>query len=344
MGQKLIFITDVDQARREIAGVVQRQEQLFAVADTNTASIAERLLPQACGIIIEAGEENKNLATLQSVWDALERNGATRSSVVVNVGGGVVTDLGGFAAATFKRGVRFVNVPTTVLAAVDAAVGGKTGINYAGLKNEVGAFALAEAVVVCPEFFRSLPEREIYCGVAEMLKHALLDSEPQLSRLLAYNAATTDDAAFLEMIRASVGVKERIVQLDPKEQGLRKALNLGHTVAHAIESLTAGAVAHGHAVAVGLVTDLVLSHMKFGFPAETMRKVSAYVKEHYPALPFGCAQVEALIGFMRHDKKNSSADRINFTLLQGVGRIETDCIVGAADVEVALDLTCDLLE
>lgn len=327
--------------------------RVFAIADSNTARIA-RTLMQRCDamagarlITIDAGDDNKTLAGLTHVWDELVEGGATRRSVAVNIGGGVVTDLGGFAAATFKRGIRAVNVPTTLLGAVDAAVGGKTGINFHGLKNEIGAFSEAEEVIVSTEFFDTLPHSELLSGYAEMLKHALLQSHEALKRALAFDFDSVDLDTLLTLLEESVEVKRRIVAEDPYENGLRKALNLGHTVAHAYESLAmerhGTPIAHGHAVAWGLVTDLVLSHMQLGFDSATLRRVAEMVRRNYPAPQLTCADYTPMIELMRHDKKNADADTINFTLLQAPGRVVTDCTASAEEIGTALDLTRDLL-
>lgn len=351
--QNVIYTTDpVGELQRAVGD--RNPAGVFVVADTNTRRLvlpriaaASESLAKAAVIEIEAGDDRKNLQSLSAVWQALVEGGATRGSLVVNVGGGMVTDLGGFAAATFKRGVRFINLPTTLLGAVDAAVGGKTGINFCGLKNEVGVFAEASDVIISSTFFDTLPAGELLSGYGEVLKHALLDSAGATRRALAASPLELDSGALLNLLRESVEVKRRVVAADPHENGLRKALNLGHTAAHAFEALAfAGGkpVAHGHAVAWGLVVDLVLSSMILSFPSSTLQDVAAFVRANYPAPAITCDDYPALIGYMRHDKKNRTAGDINFTLLRSPGDIAIDSTVEPPRIEAALDIFRDLLQ
>ena len=274
-------------------------------------------------IVIGAEDVHKTLETLASVWQALSERGATRHSLMLNLGGGMVTDLGGFAAATFKRGIAYINIPTTLLAMVDAAVGGKTGINFNGLKNEIGAFAPAGSVLLETEFLRSLDAHNFFSGYAEMLKHGLISTAEHLNELLAFDTEQIDYALLKQLVGRSVAVKEQIVEQDPKEHGIRKALNLGHTVGHAFESLALSEgrpVLHGYAVAWGLVCELYLSYINSGFPRDLMRQVIQFVKENYGGFAFNCKQYHQLYDLMKHDKKNT-AGVINFTLLKNVGDI-----------------------
>ena len=314
------------------------------IADVNTA----RLISPAPAhlITIPDGDEHKTLQTVTRVWDEMERAGATRKSLVINLGGGMVTDLGGFAAATFKRGVRFINVPTTLLGAVDAAVGGKTGFNYGGLKNEIGAFAPASDVIISTRFFDTLPPEEMRSGFAEVLKHAMLSDRDEFLRLLDhdFNAAINHDD-LLERLRRSVQVKVDIVARDPDEQGERKALNLGHTVGHAFESLAmqrGKPVPHGYAVAWGMVTETVLSHMKLQFPSDDVHRLGHFVRDNYRDFPFTCDDYDTLLELMRHDKKSRDGE-ISCTLLAAIGDYRIDQTVTPDDVTAALDILRDLL-
>lgn len=326
---------------------------IFILADTNTAPIIARPLMEQTGALagatlieIPAGDSNKSLDTLACVWSRLSSGGASRSSLLVNAGGGMVTDLGGFAAATFKRGIRFINIPTTLLGAVDAALGGKTGINFGGLKNEIGAFANADAVIVNAAHFATLPYAELTSGYAELLKHSLIDSPESLARALAFDLERSDLSQLQHLLRESITVKERIVAADPREQGIRKALNLGHTAAHAFESLAleqGSPMAHGHAVAWGLVVDLILSNMLLGLDSATLQKVAIYIKEYFPRPGISCADYPRLIEFMRHDKKNLTAEHINFTLLREPGQISINAEVPPETITAALDILRDLL-
>lgn len=318
-------------------------DRLFILTDEHTHRLClPRLkeipaISQAEEIVIGAEDVNKTLESLASVWQVLSQKGATRHSLLLNLGGGMVTDLGGFAAATFKRGISYINIPTTLLAMVDASVGGKTGINFNGLKNEIGAFAPARSVLLETEFLRSLDDRNFFSGYAEMLKHGLISTRTHLNELLAFDTEKIDYSLLKGLVGRSVSVKEEIVEQDPKEHGIRKALNLGHTVGHAFESLALAEkrpVLHGYAVAWGLVCELYLSYIKCNFPKDTMRAVIQFIKENYGAFAFNCKQYEQLYELMTHDKKNS-AGVINFTLLKGVGDI---CLNQTADKESIFEM------
>lgn len=343
MGQNLIFTNDVQAAIERLTTGSDHNLTVW-IADVNTASLLPT--PPRHLITIPDGDENKTLATVTSVWDEMERMGATRHSLVINLGGGMVTDLGGFAAATFKRGVRFINVPTTLLSAVDAAVGGKTGINYHELKNEIGAFAPASDVIISTRFFDTLPIEEMKSGFAEVIKHAMLSDRDEFLRLLDhdFNAPINHDD-LLERLRRSVQVKVDIVARDPNEQGERKALNLGHTIGHAFESLAikrGKPVPHGYAVAWGLVTEAVLSHIKLKFPSEDVHLLGNFVRDNYRDFPFTCDDYDELLELMRHDKKSRDGE-ITCTLLTTIGDYRIDQTLTPDDVTAALDILRDLL-
>lgn len=342
MSQRLIF---TNEPARELAAVLAElaPDRTFVVADRNTAGLLDVAADGV--IVVEPGDGNKSLEAAAAVWQGLVDGGATRRSVVVNLGGGMVTDLGGFAAATFKRGVRFVNVPTTLLGAVDAAVGGKTGVNFGGLKNEVGVFREADAVVISAAFFGTLPRRELMSGYAEMVKHALIADAADYVRLLTVDPPELAPEQMLELLRRSVEVKRRIVAEDPHERGLRKALNLGHTVGHALEELAlrrGQAVEHGRAVAYGVLAEMVLAHMQLGFPSAELHRYAAWLRDNYERVEVRCADYPALMELMRHDKKNLSADAVNFTLLREPGVPVTDCTAREGEIAAALDICRDL--
>ena len=342
MQQNLIFTNDVEATLEQLSAG-ESHNMTVRIADVNTA----KLLPAPPHlIIIPDGDDNKTLATVTRVWDEMERLGVTRHSLVVNLGGGMVCDLGGFAAATFKRGVRFINVPTTLLGAVDAAVGGKTGFNHNGLKNEIGAFAPASDVIISTCFFDTLPVQEMKSGFAEVIKHAMLSDRDEFLRLLDHDFNTPihhDD--MLERLRHSIKVKVDIVARDPDEQGERKALNLGHTVGHAFESLAmkrGKPVPHGYAVAWGLVAEAVLSHMLLKFPSDDVHRLGNFVRDNYRDFPFTCDDYDVLLDLMRHDKKSRDGE-ITCTLLTAIGNYRIDQTVNPDDVTAALDILRDLL-
>ena len=330
-----------------LADVLERipHDRLFVLTDEHTHALCLPLLAglsaieQAREITIEAGDVHKTLNSLASVWQALSTGGASRHSLLLNLGGGMVTDLGGFAAATFKRGIAYVNIPTTLLAMVDASVGGKTGINFCGLKNEVGAFAPARVVVLDAHFLQSLDANNFLSGYAEMLKHGLISTTDHLHEVLAFDLDHPDYPALTQIVGHSVEVKQAIVEQDPHEHGIRKALNLGHTVGHAFESLAMAKdrpVLHGYAVAWGLVCELYLSHLLAGFPLERMRQVVGFIRERYGAMSITCADYDALVDLMRHDKKNRNGV-INFTLLRAVGNIALNQTADQPTILSALD-------
>lgn len=344
MKQKIILSKNL-QADLSKAIAACQPDRVFVVVDDVTAKhcwpkIREfDALKCAQLITIPASDVHKDLQSVKKIWTALQDERATRHSCVINLGGGMVTDLGGFAASTFKRGIRFINIPTTLLAMVDASVGGKTGINYGGLKNEIGVFNDANFVILHAAFLQTLDQENLRSGYAEMLKHGLISNDKMMGELLTFNLSGDINFQQLqEMIAASVAVKEEVVTRDPFEQNIRKALNLGHTFGHAFESwsLKRKPILHGYAVAWGLVCELYLSCVKCGFPTEKMRQVVRFVKEWYGQLPFTCDDYDELIALMRHDKKNLG-DVINFTLLADVGDIKLNQTATMEEIKNAFD-------
>ncbi len=340
--QHIIAATDVastlEQLLREIT-----HDRLYVLTDEHTARLCWPLVESALGeaylITIAAGDEHKHVEALCHVWSELSAHGATRHSLLVNLGGGMVTDLGGFAAATFKRGISCINVPTTLLAMVDAAVGGKTGINLNSLKNEVGAFYPADAVVVSSQFLQTLDAGNLASGFAEMLKHGLVSTEEHWAKLMCYDLGNPDLEMLQSLIMESIRTKEHIVEQDPKEQHIRKALNLGHTLGHAFETLAmrrGTPCLHGYAVAWGLIGELYLSHLREGFPADKLRQTVAFIKEVYGTFDFSCKQYDELYALMLHDKKNVGTE-IRFTLLAAIGDIRIDRTATKEEIFEMLD-------
>ena len=334
MNQRVI-ITENIKSELAIALSESDHDRLFVLVDECTKEKCWNKikvfysLKNAHVITIKPSDSNKTLESISHVWKELGNNGGTRHSCLVNLGGGMVTDLGGFAASTFKRGINFINIPTTLLSMVDASVGGKTGINFNGLKNEIGTFCNANFVLLCTDFLTTLDSANLLSGYAEMLKHGLISNIDMLAGLLNFDVCHIQDKEqrlqLSRMISDSVEVKKNIVEKDPKENGIRKALNLGHTFGHALESwsLKRTPVLHGYAVAWGLVCELYLSHVITGFPIDTMRQTVDYIRNHYGIPPVTCDDYHELIDLMRHDKKNRG-ESINFTLLAEVGDIRLD--------------------
>ena len=329
-------------------------DRLFILTDETTRELCWPVvsgyscLQGAEVISIGATDTHKTLDSLAHVWEELGRLGGTRHTLLINIGGGMVTDLGGFAASTFKRGIQYINIPTTLLAMVDASVGGKTGINFRGLKNEIGVFNNAATVILSTQFLRTLDRENILSGYAEMLKHGLISNEAMWAELMTFplGAEPLDLTTLQRMLADSVAVKQRIVTEDPLEHGLRKALNLGHTVGHAFESFalsTMGTVPsvqtpllHGYFVAFGLVCELYLSAVKTNFPTDKMRQTVSFIRENYGRMPITCDDYPTLFELMTHDKKNT-AGIINFTLLGGIGDIRINQTATKEEIYEALD-------
>ena len=326
--QEVIISKDLKQ---DIADVVGRiaHDRLFVLTDTTTLELCWPVvsslpcLESAQMITIGDTDDNKTLDSLVHVWTALQQGGATRHSLLINLGGGMVTDLGGFAASTFKRGLAYINIPTTLLSQVDASVGGKTGINFGGLKNEIGVFNQAASVILSSDFLRTLDLGNLLSGYAEMLKHALISDEKSWAELLRFDLETLDYEQLGVLVAKSVAIKEGIVEQDPTEKGLRKALNLGHTAGHALESLAmeeGRTILHGYAVAYGLICELYLSVVRCDFPKDRLRQTVQFIRQHYGCFDIDCKKYEHIYQLMTHDKKNMG-DTINFTLLAGIGDI-----------------------
>ncbi|MCI7197971.1 MAG: 3-dehydroquinate synthase [Prevotella sp.] len=369
MQQQIIISNDIEH---DLATAVAESEhdRVFVLTDDTTHECClpkvAALLAQydAVPITIAHGDQHKTLAALGDVWTALQQGGATRHSLLINLGGGMITDLGGFAAATFKRGINFINIPTTLLAMVDAAVGGKTGINFGGLKNEIGAFADARFVIINTCFLDTLDAENLCSGYAEMLKHALISDERMWAEHVNFDLSQPDLAELQRMVAESIAVKERIVAEDPHEHGIRKALNFGHTIGHALEEFalqqaggaivstaptnqTTGSTAissapgnrpllHGYAVAFGLIGELYMSARKAGFPTERLHQTTRFIRENYAQTEFTCNDYPTLLNLMRHDKKNTSGV-INFTLLHNIGDIRINQTATDEEIREALD-------
>ena len=355
--QQVLFTNDICEALEDITNKLQH-DKLFVLFDLTTIRFCLPVITPFLNqyeqnhpsqrvqqIVIETTDQAKNTESLIEVWNALSSGGATRHSLLINIGGGMVTDLGGFAAATFKRGIRFINVATTLLGAVDAAVGGKTGINLGNLKNEIGAFAPAAAVLISTKFFETLDHKNLLSGYAEMLKHGLLSDSQHLTSLLNYDIQHWTTDSLLPLLEYSVNVKRQVVRQDPYEQGLRKALNLGHTFGHAFETWSMAmnrTVLHGYAVAWGLVCELIMSQQQVGFPSEILYQISDFVRDNYGPLQFTCGDYDTFVDLMRHDKKNEG-NEINFTLMKAIGEPSLNQSANKEQIGAVLDIYRDLM-
>ncbi len=344
MKQKVVISGNLE---RDLVNAISECEhdRIFVLTDETTQQLCWpkiknfKALKNSAPIIIKATDTHKNLDTLSQVWQALSNGGATRHSLMINLGGGMVTDLGGFAASTFKRGIDFINIPTTLLAMVDASVGGKTGINFGGLKNEIGVFSDSRFVIINTQFLDTLDHDNICSGYAEMLKHGLISDEHTWAELVTFDLDNPDLSQLQRMVAESIKVKERIVEADPHEHGIRKALNLGHTMGHAFESFAmrrGTPILHGYAVAYGLISELYMSARKTAFPTDRMHQTVRFIRENYGTINITCDDYPTLIELMHHDKKNTSGI-INFTLLGNVGDIRINQTANEEEIKEALD-------
>lgn len=292
---------------------------------------------------LETNEKNKSLETITQIWDFLFANGITRRGLLICVGGGVLTDIGGFAAATYKRGIDYINIPTTLLAMVDASSGGKTGINYQGLKNSIGVFSNPIQTLLYPEWLTTLPTQQVLSGYGEMLKTGLLN-ENLWPKLLQYDLDHMDIQALTPLIQQCLDTKRTIVVADPKEEGWRKVLNLGHTFGHALEEIqmvngqsSNGEWLHGYAVVYGLIAELYLSVMKLGCPREPLQQLTQVMLQYYGKPQCKCSDRDKLIALMQQDKKNERTAQINCTLLRAIGSPVINQIISINEANEAFD-------
>ncbi|RIA09803.1 3-dehydroquinate synthase [Flavobacteriaceae bacterium MAR_2010_72] len=309
---------------------------IFIIVDVNTH---EHCLPKFMSqletdvsieiIEIEAGEQHKTIDTCVGVWNALSDLGADRKSLVINLGGGVVTDLGGFVACTFKRGLNYINVPTSLLAMVDASVGGKTGVDLGSLKNQIGVIDSGEMVLVDTSFLETLPQNQLRSGLAEMLKHGLISDRTYWNKTKNLSQNTLNDLP--QLIYESVLIKHAIVEKDPLEKNLRKHLNFGHTLGHAIESYFLShpekkELLHGEAIAIGMIMESFISAEILGFSKEDLNDISNVFKTVYGLESIETEDYQAIIELLKYDKKNEHGN-INFVLLEAIGQPKIDCLV-----------------
>jgi len=275
-------------------------------------------------IEFEAGEVNKNIETCIEIWNILTELGADRKSLVINLGGGVVTDLGGFVASTFKRGVDFINIPTTLLSMVDASVGGKTGVDLGNLKNQIGVINVPQMVLIDTQYLETLPQSEMRSGLAEMLKHGLIYDAPYWRQFSDLKSIVFDELD--QLIYRSVEIKNEIVIQDPTEKNIRKALNFGHTLGHAIEgyfleSEEKTTLLHGEAIAVGMILESYISLKKGLISEEEYREIKAVIKDIYDDVVFEEKDIDPILELLIHDKKNEYG-LIQFALIEGIGKIK----------------------
>ncbi|MFE3848531.1 3-dehydroquinate synthase [Flavobacterium sp. LB3P45] len=308
-----------------------KYSNLFIIVDSNTNELClPNFLPYletdlTIEIIeFEAGEQNKNIETCVQIWNVLTELGADRKSLVINLGGGVVTDLGGFVASTFKRGVDFIHIPTTLLSMVDASVGGKNGVDLGSLKNQIGVINVPKMVLIDTQYLDTLPQNEMRSGLAEMLKHGLIYDKSYWEKFLDLKAI--DFADFDELIYRSVEIKNEIVSQDPTEKNIRKSLNFGHTLGHAIESYflendNKTTLLHGEAIAVGMILESYISMHKKLINQEEYIQIKSAIKSIYDDILFDENDIKPILELLIHDKKNEYGN-IQFALIEGIGKIK----------------------
>lgn len=340
----MLFSYDISEDLRSIE-TEKNVTQILVLCDRNTEQLVRMPYPT---LVLPAGEQHKNLHTIEKIWDFLNDQQATRQTLLICIGGGTITDMGGFAAATYKRGIGYVNVPTTLLAMVDASTGGKTGFDHHGLKNEIGCFYPPKETIIHTEFLQTLSPEEFLSGYAEMLKHGLIGSKQEYLRLLRFdvegylNSQIKPQADYMQpsepmlqsdlasLIEASIEIKENITAQDPHEKGLRKSLNFGHTIGHALEAasfIRGENLRHGYAVMQGMVAELYISVVAKGLDREVLRQMTHLMISLYGKVGYACEDKKRLLELMAQDKKNEKAGEINFTLLSAIGQVEVNQVV-----------------
>ena len=320
--------------------------KVFVLTDTHTKKLCTSLFFTRytftiTPIILEIpeGETHKNITTCLTLWKELSEKGADRNSIIINLGGGVVTDLGGFVASTFKRGIEFINIPTSLLAMVDASVGGKNGVDLGLLKNQVGVINNPKFVIIDTQFLKTLPDNQKTSGYAEMLKHGLIHSKEYWSKVKTLNETNIEDIE--ELLWESVQIKNNIVTQDPFEKGLRKTLNYGHTLGHAIESYGLSdnktkPLLHGEAVAIGMILTTYISNKILGFPEEILEDVSSSIFKKFKKVDFDTSEIDEIIKLLIYDKKNTNG-KVLFVLLNDIGNHKINCEVPNDTILAAFD-------
>lgn len=323
----------LDKAYNELANLISENNysSLFILVDTNTLEYCYPRFMQLLNtdkqievIQIDAGEIHKNIETCVGVWNVMTELGADRKSLLITLGGGVITDLGGFVASTFKRGIDFVNIPTTLLSMVDASVGGKTGVDLGVLKNQVGVFANPELIVIDPEYLHTVTPREIRSGSAEIIKYGMTHDIRLFNEI-----KDNPNVNIVDLIHRSIEIKNEVVLEDPKEKGVRKVLNWGHTIGHAVESYFLESeyketLTHGEAIAIGMICEAYISHKELGFSEEKMLDIKKNLQQIFGIAPITKSDYTSILEYLIHDKKNVSGN-INFVLLNDYEDFKLNC-------------------
>jgi 3-dehydroquinate synthase len=332
------FVNFIEDAYRKLNIYISenRPSAIFILVDENTNNDCLPILLEALEteaeieiIEIKSGEENKNLDTCSGVWHALTELGADRKSLMINLGGGVITDLGGFVASAFKRGIAFINIPTTLLSMVDASVGGKTGVDLGVLKNQIGLFSDPEMVLIDPRYLETISERELRSGLAEIIKYGITYDIKLWNEICNFEEFNINNIS--KLIHRSIEIKNEVVTKDPKEKGLRKVLNFGHTLGHAIESYFLESedkekLTHGEAIAIGMIMEAYISRRLLNFPSEHEKAIKETILGIYEKVAIDKADYEGIISLLIHDKKNVGG-QVNFVLITDFEQFKLDCKV-----------------
>jgi 3-dehydroquinate synthase len=304
-------------------------DKIFILVDENSEKYCYPIISDVFSntpqiIKIKSGEKEKNIDTAIDIWNFLSMNKCDRNSLLINLGGGVITDIGGFVASTFKRGINFINIPTTLLSQIDAAIGGKTGINLNNIKNEIGFFNFPEYTIIDPVFLKTLEKRQIISGFGEMLKHTLISNEQAWENLRGFNLKDIDLRFIKILIEESLLIKKQFIENDPNETGYRKALNFGHTFGHAIETFYINNninILHGEAIAMGLICELFLSNKVKHLELKKMLDVIGFIIDNFPYFEINPKDYNQIYDLMLHDKKNVG-NKIKFALISDIGKPE----------------------
>jgi len=340
-----IFFTDAVSAALDDFISKGNYSQIICLTDTHTREFCLSLLESlSCEhTTIPFGEEHKNIETCASIWSAMTEKKLDRKALMINLGGGVIGDMGGFCASTYKRGIGFVQIPTTLLSQVDASVGGKLGIDFQTYKNQIGVFCDPKAVLIDPIFLRTLPHKELIAGFAEVLKHGLIRDKAYWEKLQTISIKDTD---WLPIIQHSVQIKEKIVTEDPYEKGLRKILNFGHTVGHAIESFYLQKsdrehLLHGEAIAIGMICESYISYLHSNLSSEDLYQIAALILSHFLKVEINVSDYKAIIELCYQDKKNEHR-KINGIELEGIGKASYDHIWSETELMQSLEFYATL--
>ncbi len=315
--------------------------KVVVIADSNTRKYCyptlKDILPKHTVVTVPSGEANKTLSTCEKIWQAMTKEELDRHALVINIGGGVIGDMGGFCAAVYKRGIDFIQVPTTLLSQVDASVGGKLGIDFQGFKNHLGVFNIPKSVLIDPAFLGSLPEREIRSGFAEIIKHCLIADAAKWEEI---RQRDFEAQKWPDLIAHSVQIKQRVVDEDPTEKGLRKILNFGHTLGHAVETCFLNKPAnkrlyHGEAIAIGMIMESYLSFERKMITQDLLTEIEEFIFATYGKVKISAEDVEEIITLTKQDKKNRGKE-VRFSLLKGAGQCAYDIVVTAPEMRKSI--------